>query len=75
MCICCCFTRKSLLIYGIILTSIAFIYGIVAISQFGSNTDEYDLIKTGLDACDAISGSNSWDSGYRRRLKIKIFLH
>ena len=56
MCICCCFTRKSLLIYGIVLTSVAFIYGIVAISQFGSNTDEYNTIKTALDACDAISG-------------------
>lgn len=59
MCICCCFTRKSLLIYGIIITSVAFIYGIVAISQFGSNTDEYDTIKTALDACDAISGLSS----------------
>jgi len=56
MCICCCFTRKSLLIYGIIITSVAFIYGIVAISQFGSNTDEYNTIKTALDVCDAISG-------------------
>ena len=65
MCICCCFTRKSLLIYGIVLTSVAFIYGIVAISQFGSNTDEYDLIKKGLDMCDAISGYGS------RRLKNK----
>ena len=65
MCICCCFTRKSLLIYWIVLTSVAFIYGIVAISKFGSNTDEYDAIKTFLDTCDAISGYGS------RRLENK----
>lgn len=65
MCICCCFTRKSLLIYAIVITSIAFIYGIVAISQFGSNTDEYDAIKTFLDLCDYIGGGN-----YRRIEKV-----
>lgn len=62
MCICCCFTRKSLLIYAIIVTSIAFIYGIVAISLFGSNTDEYKEIKAILDMCDANSNYNPWDN-------------
>ena len=66
MCICCCFTRKSLLIYAIIVTSIAFIYGIVAISLFVSKTDEYKRIKTILDMCDANSNYKPWGNNYRR---------
>ena len=60
MCICCCLTRKSLLIYAIIITSIAFIYGIVAISQFGSKTDEYKSIKLVLDYCSERGIGNSY---------------
>ena len=57
MCICCCLTRKSLLIYAIIISSIAFIYGIVAISQFGSKTDENKSIKLILDYCSSSGNS------------------
>ena len=45
MCICCCLTRKSLLIYIIVISSLAFIYGIIAISTFGSNARNYKRLK------------------------------
>ena len=44
MCLCCCITRKSLLIYGIVTSAFVFIYGIIAISKFGSRTDIYKLL-------------------------------
>ena len=45
MCICCCNTRKSILIYMMIISLIAFIYGVIAMTQFASNTKPYkDLI-------------------------------
>ena len=44
MCFCCCITRKSILIYAIAICSIAFIYGIIAISKFGSSTDIYKTL-------------------------------
>ena len=44
MCFCCCITRKSILIYAIVICSFAFIYGIVAISKFGSSTDIYKFL-------------------------------
>ena len=50
MCICCCLTRKSLLIYSIIISAIAFIYGIVAISNYASKTDNYKILKEMIDS-------------------------
>ena len=44
MCICCCFTRNSLIIYGIVITGIAFIYEISVISNFGSRTEIYKIL-------------------------------
>ena len=44
MCFCCCVTRKSILIYAIVISSFAFIYGIVAISKFGSSTEIYKAL-------------------------------
>ena len=44
MCLCCCVTRKSVLIYLIVISVFAFIYGIVAISKFGSSTDIYKTL-------------------------------
>ena len=44
MCFCCCVTRKSILIYAIVISSFAFIYGIVAISKFGSSTAIYKAL-------------------------------
>lgn len=49
MCFCCCTTRKSILIYLIVVTSFAFIYGIIAIAEFGSKTDIYDYLIDRLD--------------------------
>lgn len=44
MCICCCLSRKSLLIYAIVISIISFIYGIAAISQFASKTEVYKYL-------------------------------
>lgn len=44
MCFCCCITRKSIIIYLIVITIIAFIYGIIAISEFGSKTEIYKYL-------------------------------
>ena len=44
MCFCCCPTRKSILIYAIVISTIAFIYGIIAIANFGSSTDIYKIL-------------------------------
>ena len=44
MCFCCCATRKSILIYAIVISSFAFIYGIITISKFGSKTDIYTFL-------------------------------
>ena len=44
MCFCCCTTRKSILIYAIVISCFAFIYGIVAISNFGSKTAIYKAL-------------------------------
>ena len=49
MCICCCPSRKSLLIYAIVVTTLTVIYGIVTISQFGSNTDVYKVLKARIE--------------------------
>ena len=49
MCICCCSSRKSLLIYAIVVTTLTVIYGIVTISQFGSNTDVYKALKARIE--------------------------
>ena len=52
MCIYCCLTRKSLLIYSIIISAIASIYGIAAISSYASKTDNYKILKELLDFYD-----------------------
>lgn len=65
MCICCCITRKSLLIYALVVSSIAFIYGIITISQFGSNSDVYKALKEKIDYYDENKESHT----YIRRLE------
>ena len=40
----CCISRKSIIIYSIVITIIAFIYGIIAISEFGSKTEIYKYL-------------------------------
>ena len=65
MCFCCCTTRKSILIYLIVVTSFAFIYGIIAIAEFGSNTDIYDYL---IDRLDYLEDQGSSSGRYRRML-------
>ena len=52
MCLCCCTTRKSILIYAVVISSFAFIYGIIAIANFGSSTDIYKALIEKLDYLD-----------------------
>ena len=65
MCICCCPTRKSLLIYAIVVTAITFIYGIVTIAEFGSSTNVYKILKASIDTYDDLKGGaleiNAWN--------------
>ena len=65
MCICCCPTRKSLLIYTIVVTAITFIYGIVTIAEFGSSTNVYKILKASIDTYDDLKGGaleiNAWN--------------
>ena len=44
MCFCCCDTRKRTLIYAIIISSLAFIFGIFVITKFGSRTKVYKAL-------------------------------
>ena len=61
MCICCCPSRKSLLIYAIVVTTITVIYGIMTISQFGSNTHVYKVLKEKIEVYNTIKSlSNSY---------------
>jgi len=64
MCYCCCTTRKGILIYMMVVSIIAFIYGIVAISYFGSSTEIYKYFKDKLDNLDKSSSSSSSGSRY-----------
>ena len=50
MCICCCNTRKSILIYMMIISLIAFIYGVIALTQFASNTQPYKKFITNVES-------------------------
>jgi hypothetical protein len=50
MCICCCTSRTSLLIYAIVVTAFTFIYGIVTIADFGSSSRVYKVLKASIDA-------------------------
>ena len=62
MCFNCCITRKSILIYLIVMTSLAFIFGIVTISRFGSKTDIYKYVMARLEFLESIENCESTDS-------------
>ena len=62
MCFCCCPTRKSILIYAIVISSIAFIYGIIAMANFGSSTQVYKSLLERIKIADSYSGSSSRSS-------------
>lgn len=54
MCICCCVSRKTLIIYSIVITTIAIIYGIVAMALYASNTEVYKTLKDFIDLYDSL---------------------
>ena len=66
MCYCCCISRKGITIYMMVISIIAFIYGIVAMSYFGSSTKIYKAFKKKLDSMESSRGSSEYD--YLRRL-------
>ena len=49
MCICCCTSRKALLIYAIVITAITVSYGIFSVANFGSSTYVYKFLKATID--------------------------
>ena len=73
MCVCCC-TRKSLLISSIIITIVAIIYGIFAISFFASKTGIYKLLIEYIDYMDEYKyeyeneNENEYEYEYKRKL-------
>ena len=72
MCFCCCQSRKSILISMIVISVIAFIYGIVAISYFASKTDVYKALMEKLESIESSKSSKSTSSNsyhYLRRLQ------
>ena len=52
MCLCCCTTRFSILVYMIIISALALIYGIVSISIFGSSTKPYKILMLKIEAAE-----------------------
>lgn len=69
MCFCCCTTRKGNLIYAIVISAIAFIYGIVVMAEFGSKTDIYYYLILAIDYIEE-NGSNLSGNGYQRIFSI-----
>lgn len=59
MCICCCNSRKSILIYIIIVSVIAFIYGIICVSQFAHNSEIYKSLIKKIKELESGSNSNN----------------
>ena len=71
MCYCCCISRQGITIYMMVISIIAFIYGIVAMSYFGSSTKIYKAFKEKLDSIKSSGGGSSSSSSrynYLRRL-------
>ena len=71
MCFCCCDSRKSILIYMIVTTSFAFIYGIIALSQFGSSTDIYKSFINKIEKLESSGSSNT--NPYGRRMQYPYY--
>ncbi len=59
MCICCCITRQSLLIYTIVISVIAIAYGAYAISNFGSDTTIYKMLISKIEELEKENKQNS----------------
>ena len=69
MCFCCCQSRKSILISMIVISVIAFIYGIVAISYFASKTEVYKELMEKLESIESSKSTSSNSYNYLRRLQ------
>ena len=63
MCFCCCITRKGVLIYSIIISALAFIYGIIEMAEFASKTNIYKYLITVIDYIEE-NGNNLGAGGY-----------
>ena len=59
MCFCCCDTRKGILIYSIVISTFAFIYGIIVIAEFGSKTDVYEALIKKIEYLEAKGDTNT----------------
>lgn len=69
MCFCCCTSRKAILIYMMVISIIAVIYGIIAMTNFGSSTKIYKFLKEKLDYLESYGGTDpDYDYDYLRRL-------
>ena len=60
MCICCCTSRKALLIYAIVVTTITVGIGIFSVANFGSNTVVYKVLKAQIEFYDALKSLSSY---------------
>ena len=60
MCICCCTSRKALLIYAIVVTTITVGIGIFSVANFGSNTVVYKYLKAQIEVYDGLTSLYSY---------------
>lgn len=74
MCFCCCPTRFSILIYMIVITAFAFIYGIVAIANFGSSTQIYKYLIERIEELEP-QKSNATSSSYSSSYNYPYYYH
>ena len=76
MCFCCCTTRFAVLIYMIVISALAFIYGIVAISNFGSSTKIYEYLINRIDELEEQKSNSSYyeDDEYNGYFRHNNFL-
>ena len=84
MCFYCCQTRKGILIYSIIISTLAFIYGIIVIAEFGSKTDVYkalikkiEYLEDKGDKGDTSSSEDFWRYyyGYYNKRKLQTYTY
>ena len=56
---CCCSSRRILIIYGIVISGITFIYEIAVISNFGSRTNNYKILREEIKLYEDIKETDS----------------
>ena len=65
MCICCCPTRQSLLIYAIVVTGLTFIFGIITVALFGSSSDVHEFLVEWIDIIEEFKDNPIPSSSYK----------